>query len=1205
MKRGTATGVVAALLGLLVQAGPVRAAGPPVPSGRLDAAQEQRLNEVLARHYRAAVAGQAGEALRLIQEQAMLRQLWLGPRHWTTVEARLQVERWQRRARLSPKHQKQLGESIRLDQEGGALGSRGRHREAEKARREALAIRLRVLGEEHPDTAITCNNLAHSLEALGKHAEALALYQKAVAICRKTVGQEHPDLASTYLNLGSLLSRQGKDSDALPYLQKGLAIFLKALGEEHPIAPVSYRNLVGCLTRQGKHRDALPLYQKVLLLRRRMLGEQHPDTAVSYQELATCLTTLGDQADALPLACKALLIWRQVRGDEHPDTARGYMNVAFCLHRQGRHADALPLFEKAFRTFRAALGEEHADTARTGSFVALCLSAQGQPAAAFPLFDRALRIRYKVLGPEHPDTAASYHNLAQCLVDQGKPADALPLYHRALAIQRKQLGEEHPLTTITCNGLAICLGDLGRDAAALRLHYHALAINRQVRGEEHLDTACTYHNTAFCLEVLGKYADAVTYYHRALAIHRKVLGEAHPHTATLANNLAYCRHRQGKHREAIRDWQAALLGHEAGRLGSATSGFERSLFRARALSPRLGLAVTHALLNEADRAWQHAEADLARGLLDDLASSADQHDHGPRAQLQQLEQQLLPLLGLPDLSTEQKRRRNELSRQRREVQARLSKLATDRSTAAVWSLERIQKQVPTDAALVLWLDVFDQHWACVLRREGPPRWQRLPGSGSQGAWTDDDLNLTQRLYEAVTDFRGPAARRERLVEAVRRQRLAPLAEHLRPQGSLPAVRRLLVVPTGAMARAPVEILAPGYTVSYVPSGTVLARLGEQHRRLKGDTLLALGDPVFTRPATAQSEPPNHGLLVKVVVPGGPASRAGLRPGDVLLSVGKRKLDSVDDLNKATASLPAAAAYWRDGKQHSTRLASGRLGIVVDERSARAAVRAWRRNERSARRDNVYQALPGTRLEVESLARLVPRATVLLGSRASTANLEELARHDKLRPFQLLHLATHGQVDDGRPEQSALILAQDRLPARLDEQTESVLAGRKPPDGRLTVGIILRDWKLDADLVVLSACQSGLGQDTGGNGLLGFAQALLSRGARSVVLSRWKVDDAATALLVVRFYENLLGKRVGLKEHLPRAAALAEAKKWLRTLPRRDAEHLVARLAGGQLRGTVDEALPQVKGKPAKVPEGDRPFAHPYYWAAFVLIGDPF
>jgi CHAT domain-containing protein len=144
-------------------------------------------------------------------------------------------------------------------------------------------------------------------------------------------------------------------------------------------------------------------------------------------------------------------------------------------------------------------------------------------------------------------------------------------------------------------------------------------------------------------------------------------------------------------------------------------------------------------------------------------------------------------------------------------------------------------------------------------------------------------------------------------------------------------------------------------------------------------------------------------------------------------------------------------------------------------------------------------------------------------------------------------------------------------------------------------------------VVLSACQTGLGKDTlGGEGMLGFTQALMQKGARSVVLSRWKVDDSATALLMARFYQNLLGKRDGAKEGMKRADALAEAKGWLRQLSRAEAQERLATLLDGVARGergSIKAALPERKDDAAKEEE-ERPFASPYYWAAFVLLGDP-
>jgi len=109
----------------------------------------------------------------------------------------------------------------------------------------------------------------------------------------------------------------------------------------------------------------------------------------------------------------------------------------------------------------------------------------------------------------------------------------------------------------------------------------------------------------------------------------------------------------------------------------------------------------------------------------------------------------------------------------------------------------------------------------------------------------------------------------------------------------------------------------------------------------------------------------------------------------------------------------------------------------------------------------------------------------------------------------------------------------------------------------------------------------------------------------VVLSQWKVDDAATALLMERFYQNLLGRRAGLAKPLPKAEALAEARQWLRGLSRAEALQRVAALSKGVSRGKDRPALPRL-AEPPRPAEGkdDAPFAHPSYWAAFVLYGDP-
>jgi CHAT domain-containing protein len=159
------------------------------------------------------------------------------------------------------------------------------------------------------------------------------------------------------------------------------------------------------------------------------------------------------------------------------------------------------------------------------------------------------------------------------------------------------------------------------------------------------------------------------------------------------------------------------------------------------------------------------------------------------------------------------------------------------------------------------------------------------------------------------------------------------------------------------------------------------------------------------------------------------------------------------------------------------------------------------------------------------------------------------------------------------------------------------------EGRLTAAEVLEYWKLDAELVTLSACDSGLGKQGGGDGLLGFAQAFLLAGSRAVCLSLWQVDDTATCLLMDRFYQNLLGKRAGIKP-MGKAAALDEAKRWLRNLTSTEALERLGAITQGVVRGQRP-ARQEMRAVPKPEDAGPdyKPYAHPRYWAAFILIGD--
>jgi CHAT domain-containing protein/tetratricopeptide (TPR) repeat protein len=1197
--------------GLLLTTTALYAAAPPPWPGRALTAEERRevarLQDRMETHR---LKGEFEEVGRLARRVIELRERCQGPYHWETREERFKAEQWRRWSEVKPADRPRLLRASALDQEATRALRDGDARAALAKLRESLELNRAVFGDRHHDTALARNNIGSCLGRLGKHDEALQEYRQALAVFREALGEGHPHTALAYDHVGGSLQSLGRFDEALPPLRKALAIREAALGPHHPDTASSYDQLAAWLIGRGRPAEALPLLRRTLAIRRAALTDEHVETAYAYHNLATCLqhlrrfeeslevfrktlalkekllppghpataTTrdllgvtlinLRRPAEALPLLREALAAREKAYGEPHPEVAASYRSLAACLDGLGRRDEALPLHRKAAAVAEKVHGELHLNTASAYRGLALRLAESGRFGEAVPLFRKVLATEEAVFGKDHPETSVGYHNLASCLRGLGLVEDAVPLFRQALEVRRKS-AKLDPRTASTCDALAGCLTALGRHAEAMSLHAEGLAIREKLFGPDHPVTAESHNalgaslqhqgrhdealrrfrtalaiqekspaarpdhvagsrnNIAYCLLVQGRHAEAVAEFRAAAEGMGRLFGPDHPRAAQAVSNLANALYSAGRVAEAVRLLQATLPGHEAARVRLAATGFDRAVATADGSAPHVVLAFGLARLGQPRAAFAHLEASLARGLLDDLGPGDDDRRKAARlaADLARLDAALVPLLAKPDPTPEEVSRRDRLAARRRLAQDDATRFAAEVSARSLLPLERIQAQLAPDAALVYWPANRREHLGCVVRREGPPAWVRLTGTGPEGRWTADDEELPRHavyalmggslsqnrkkgLLAAAPDARAGLLRafdprhRASLLADLHRQRLAPLEPHLK------GVSRLVVVPFGPMAAVPVEALTDRWQVSYAPSGSVYARLAERRRPVRASPLLVLADPT-------------------------------LRP---------------------------AAGKYPDGTRGG---------------------------------DAALTELPGARLEAASLAALVPGARLLLGPDASEARLAELAASGELKSYRLIHLATHGQARAYRPGQTALILAQDRLPSP-PEQEQAILAGRRPVEGRLTVDTVLRDWSLDADLVVLSACESGLGKDVLGEGMLGFAQALLQKGARSVVLSRWKVSDGATALLMARFYENALGRRDGLPAPMGRAAALREAKQWLRGLSREEADKALARLTD-RLRGPGKTAVAAVGAAP---PGGAKPFADPFYWASFVLIGDP-
>jgi CHAT domain-containing protein len=201
----------------------------------------------------------------------------------------------------------------------------------------------------------------------------------------------------------------------------------------------------------------------------------------------------------------------------------------------------------------------------------------------------------------------------------------------------------------------------------------------------------------------------------------------------------------------------------------------------------------------------------------------------------------------------------------------------------------------------------------------------------------------------------------------------------------------------------------------------------------------------------------------------------------------------------------------------------------------------------------FEPLPASRREVEGIARLFPRHTVAYVGEAAT---EERAK--SVGAVRYLHFATHAVVNEQSPLDSALVLT---VPQRPREGQDN---------GLLQAWEIFERMHLDAGLVTLSACDTALGKEAGGEGLLGLTRAFEYAGAASVVASLWKVADESTAELMTSFYRNL-------KAGQSKDAALRAAQ--------------IDLIRSGRSRGQAHR------------PSSDADFSHPYHWAAFTLSGD--
>ena len=263
--------------------------------------------------------------------------------------------------------------------------SAGRLTEAITLFEQTLTDRIHVLGDNHPDTLDSRNNLAGAYESAGRLTEAITLFEQTLTDRVRVLGDDHPDTLALRNNLASAYESAGRLTEAITLFEQTLDDCIRILGGNHPRTLALRNNLAGAYESAGRLTEAITLYEQTLTDRTRILSEDHPNTLTSRN------------------------------------------NLAYAYESAGRLTEAITLYEQTLTDRTRILSEDHPDTLTSRNNLAGAYESAGHLTEATTLYEQTLTDCIRVLGPDHPDTLTSRNNLARVYKDAGFPKKATAL----------------------------------------------------------------------------------------------------------------------------------------------------------------------------------------------------------------------------------------------------------------------------------------------------------------------------------------------------------------------------------------------------------------------------------------------------------------------------------------------------------------------------------------------------------------------------------------------------------------------------------------------------------------------------------------------------------------------------------------------------------------------------------------------------------
>jgi len=907
------------------------------------------------------------------------------------------------------------------------------------------------------------------------------------------------------------LGTAGKYFEAAPVAPQVVAIREKTLGPNHPAVAAALNDLAHLYAEQNLYAEAEPLYKRALAIDESALGPDDPSVGALLNNLAILYNGLGRYAESEALYERVLRIDEKTRDPGQTSLATTLHNLAMVYFLEARYAETEPLLKRALATWEKARGPGHPDVAEALSSLASVYERQARYGEAELLSKRALAIREKAFGPDNPSVATALNALAAIYIDQRRYADAEPLYRRALQIGEKALGLDSIRVAKMLDVQAMAYKNQGRYSDAEPLCKRSLAIREKALGPGHPDVGSTLNNLALIYVREGRYPEAEPLYERSLGIFEKALGADHPSVAIALSNLARLHASAGNAEMALsysRKATAAIIAFAADEARNSQQK-ERS---GDVFEQRAGVFLRH-VENLAAAAQKGLEPvpKLGREALD-IAQWASQSSAsaavaqmgarfatggGPLATLVRESQDLsaawhdkdgalIAALSKPN----DKRDPSAIDALRKQIVDLDSRIATVRarldrdfpdyaalSNPKPLAAEDIQRELGDDEALLFFVAGKTESYVFALTRDAFD-------------WHTIALGATA-LSDKVAAFR-----RGLDIEKLRSSASAGAPEmfdlglaydfYMTLVGPVePLVKdkpHLIVVPSGVLTALPFHLLVTASPATAVPQLKDIASYRDAAWLIKRQAVSVLPSVaslqalrVFAR-KEAQATRPMVGFGDPVF---DPAERARAVAG---AHEGKRTI---------ATNTRSYSEFWQGAGVDRARLAQALPSLLETADELRAVA--------------TKVGAPATDIHLEGEAT------------------ETMVKRVALENYRVVYFATHGLVagDVKGIGEPSLVLTLPAQPTEFD-------------DGLLTASEVAQ-LKLNADWVVLSACNTAAGDKPGAEALSGLTRAFFYAGARALLVSHWSVDsEAATRLTTSSFDVIKSTAGVGRAEALRRA-----------------------------------------------------------------------